>query len=462
MSDIHDQAMQYIYQQVLERLLKHMSQAQRASMQLLIQRLLVAAGGVEYIGQLQLLVVHGQDRRSAHLLACLRAAQLTIALRAPATFRLRVVVAALPAISQKTLINHERSFGKLFLQDDTRVELLMVEGQTVVPFRVRPTLSSEPWAQSRQALLLFGHLTAGQPEAIFGSRLHLQLANAFCLVLDKSQGTSALITLIPERQRLLYLAWGRRCLRLAGESGLHNTYLNLATLAEALGWLQGLADAPLDAPDSPAATANPDSPLRVIAVDDLLQEKVDDSQLEQMLGLNLEPSASQAPLSAYFDHDALLHLRQLRGRQQRKEPGKEGRLGLALRERNHSAKAYDPAHGRFLHLAGLTEQQLVCLIHAPFADHGLGLERFVECFHPGMRVALPYLHRALQGKPCPEPVQQWLMDVSGLSLAQLKAIYARRMGQPARRLVANLARRDLALRLHSSQASARAVPQAAN
>lgn len=457
MSDIHDQAMQYIYQQVLERLLKHMSQAQRASMQLLIQRLLVAAGGVEYIGQFQLLVVHGEDRRSAHLLACLRAAQLTIALRAPATFRLRVVVAALPAISQKTLINHERSFGKLFMQDDARVELLMIEGQAVVPFRVRPTMSIEAWAQSRQALLLFGHLTAGQPEAMFGSRLHLQLANAFCLVLENSQGASALITLIPERQRLLYLAWSRRCLRLAGESGLHGTYLNLATLAEALGWLQALADAPLDAPRSPATMANPDSPLRVIAVDDLLQDRLDDSQLQQMLGVHLEPSRPQAALMAYFDLDALLHLRQLRGRQQRKGH-KEGRLGLAVRDRAHSTQASDSAQARFLNLAGLTEQQLVCLIHAPFADHGCGLEGFVEYCHPGMRVALPYLHRALQGKTCPEPVQQWLMDISGLSLAQLKAIYARRMGQPARRVVANLARRDLALRL---QASARAVPQVA-
>lgn len=457
MSDIHDQAMQYIYQQVLERLLKHMSQAQRASMQLLIQRLLVAAGGVEYIGQFQLLVVHGEDRRSAHLLACLRAAQLTIALRAPATFRLRVVVAALPAISHKTLVNHERSFGKLFMQDDARVELLMIEGQSVVPFGVRPTMSIEPWAQSRQALLLFGHLTAGQPEAMFGSRLHLQLANAFCLVLDNSHGASALITLIPERQRLLYLAWSRRCLRLTGELGLQGTYLNLATLAEALGWLQALADAPLDAPKHPAAAANPDSPLRVIAVDDLLQDRLDDSQLQQMLGVHLEPTRSQAPLMAYLDLDALLHLRQLRGRQQRKGH-KEGRLGLAVRDRAHSTQACDSAQARFLNLAGLTEQQLICLIHAPFADHGRGLEGFVEYCHPGMRVALPYLHRALQGKPCPEPVQQWLVDVSGLSLAQLKAIYARRMGQPARRVVANLARRDLALRLH---VSARAVPQVA-
>ena len=91
MSNIHEQAMHYIYQQVLDRLLEHMSQAQRACVQLLIQRLLVAAGGVEYIGDFRVLVIHGHDRCNTRLLAFLRAAQLSIALRAPDTFRLQVV-----------------------------------------------------------------------------------------------------------------------------------------------------------------------------------------------------------------------------------------------------------------------------------------------------------------------------------------------------------------------------------
>lgn len=69
MSNIHDQAMHYIYQQVLERLLAHMSQPQRASLQLLIQRLLLAAGGPDYIGTFRLLVVQGADTRSTRLLA---------------------------------------------------------------------------------------------------------------------------------------------------------------------------------------------------------------------------------------------------------------------------------------------------------------------------------------------------------------------------------------------------------
>ncbi|HCP30397.1 MAG TPA: hypothetical protein DIT96_12450, partial [Pseudomonas sp.] len=87
MTAIHDQAMHHIYRQVLERLLNHMSQSQRASLQLLIQRLLIAAGGAEYIGTFRVLALHGNDRRSARLLAMLRAAQLSIATRGPVTFQ---------------------------------------------------------------------------------------------------------------------------------------------------------------------------------------------------------------------------------------------------------------------------------------------------------------------------------------------------------------------------------------
>lgn len=122
MSIVHDQAMHFIYQQVLERLLNHMSKEQRASLQLLIQRLLVAAGGPEYIGTFRLLVVQGADRRSARLLAILRAAQLSIALRAPVTFKLRVLVTCLPATSSALLEQHERSFNALFMHDDPRAQ----------------------------------------------------------------------------------------------------------------------------------------------------------------------------------------------------------------------------------------------------------------------------------------------------------------------------------------------------
>jgi len=90
MTNTHDQAMNYVYQQVLQRLLSFFSRAERTALQLLIQRVVVAAGGMERIGEFKVLTIQTGTRDSCYTLALLRAAQLSIAGRAPATFQLRV------------------------------------------------------------------------------------------------------------------------------------------------------------------------------------------------------------------------------------------------------------------------------------------------------------------------------------------------------------------------------------
>ncbi|NQD78560.1 hypothetical protein HP547_29350, partial [Pseudomonas sp. CrR7] len=96
---------------------------------------------------------------------------------------------------------------------------------------------------------------------------------------------------------------------------------------------------------------------------------------------------------------------------------------------------------------GINQTQLVCLLFSPFARQGKNLERFLLCRHADMLVALPYLHRALQGKACPDAVKDWLVNTSGLSLRQLRVIYAGHLPLTAWRLLSNLARRDARLRL---------------
>ena len=95
---------------------------------------------------------------------------------------------------------------------------------------------------------------------------------------------------------------------------------------------------------------------------------------------------------------------------------------------------------------GINQTQLVCVLFRPFARQGRNLERFLQCRHADMLVALPYLHRALQGKSCPEAVKDWLVNTSGLPLGQLRAIYGGRLRLTAWRLMSNLAQRDIHLR----------------
>ncbi|MNM63424.1 hypothetical protein D3C81_747910 [compost metagenome] len=453
MTAIHDQAMHYIYQQVLERLLSHMSQAQRASLQLLIQRLLVAAGGPEYIGTFRVLVLQGSDRRSARLLAMLRAAQLSIALRAPVTFQLRVLVVSLPAAGSATLEGHERSFNALFMQDDPRVQLQMIEGREVVPFSCRPSAAPERWLLARDAMLMFGHLVDARPEALLGSRLHLELADAVGFALRAQAPADVLITAIPARQRRRYLAWARRSLRQAGVRGPHMGHQCLAALAHGLSRLHGAVGAPLGNLAEPTPGAVPgDAPVRVIGIDDLLPHLLDEQQLDLMLGCCFETAQDAWPMVAFIEPFALAQLHELRARSLEAQAG---RPALRLAGQPGGSKRRDVHQLQLGKAYGISQTQLVCLLFSPFARQGRNLERFLQCRHADMLVALPYLHRALQGKPCPDAVKDWLVNTSGLLLGQLRAIYDGRLPLTAWRLMSNLARRDVHLRLLPQRSSGR-------
>ena len=456
MTAIHDQAMHYIYQQVLERLLNHMSQAQRASLQLLVQRLLVAAGGPEYIGSFRLQVVQGSDRPSARLLAMVRAAQLSIALRASATFQLRVLVVSLPVAGPATLEGHEQNFSALFLQDDPRVQLQMIEGDQVVPFSCRPSATSERWLPTRNALLMFGHLVDARPEALLGSRLHLELAAAVGFTLQAQASADALVTAIPALQRRRYLAWARRSQRLAGERGPYVTHHCLATLAQGLGRLQGAVGvAPVNFAEHAPGAAPRDAPVRLIAIDDLLPHLLE-QQLDAMLGWRFEaPDATCWPLSALVDPLASAQLHELHARSLGPQTA---RSALCLAGAAGASKQRDLPILQFGKTYGISQTQLVCLLFRPFARQGKNLERFLRSRHADMLVALPYLHRAMQGKPCPDAVKAWLVNTSGLSLGQLRAIYGGKLPLPAWRLLSALARRDAHLRLLPRQAGRRPGP----
>jgi len=160
MSTIHDQAMNYVYQQVLQRLLSFFSRAERTALQLLIQRLMVAAGGAERMGDYKVLVTPSGTRDSCYTLALLRAAQLSIAGRAPATFKLRVAILRSGGMGGAPLDNLHRSFAALFLYDDPRVELLMVDHRQVLPFNHLKSPDKESADANRINLLMMGHRRA--------------------------------------------------------------------------------------------------------------------------------------------------------------------------------------------------------------------------------------------------------------------------------------------------------------
>lgn len=449
MTITHEQSMNFIYEQVLDRLMGHMSPAQRASMQLLVQRLLVSAGGPDHIGTFRLLVVHGNDRRSARLLAVLRAAQLCIALRAPHTFQLRVLVACLPGAGTAVMQQHERCFNALFMADDPRVQLQIIEGAEAVPFDCRTPFHADDWVVHRRSLLLFGHLRDNRCQALLGSRLHLELAAAVYRVIEDTEApVDAVVTALPERQRRRYLAWARRLLRQADARGAQAVQQCVAALMGGLSQLSAIAEAPLDPPHPPVkVSADKQIPLCSINLDDLLTHLREESLLDVMLECSGETALDCSPMAAFLDPMGLSRMDDL---QHRCALPVDPLQPLSLAGFAQPLQAARTLLARYPNAYGLEPAHVGCLLFRPFVNRGRMLEAFLECRHPDMLVALPYLFRALQGQPCPEAVKDWLVNVSGLPLMELRAIFDGRVPLGVRKLMGILSRRDSRLVLRPS------------
>lgn len=451
MGSIHEQAMQYIYQQVLQRLLEHLSQAQRASLQLLVQRLIVSAGGIERVRGMRLLFVFDASRSSTHALACLRAAQLSIAARSPGTFQLRIVTAWQAGMSATTRANLDGSFSALFLYDDPRIELLVFDDQQPLPFDSRRLPSLNQQQAERQEWLLCGHVLDDPRATVnFASHGYLHLAELAYLASYWEGGVDAVISADTLSDRKRFLAWSRRALRQARLLGARPLHACASTLLQGLsglrrcyldqlhGRLQGQAQE-MD-PSRPA--------LRFVTIDDLVSDRDSPGErLDGFLGYRVDDQVFSSPRTGMANPMLLAHLQGLRAEFLCSSTYVEGMedhlcqvrsleprnrlpatLPAAARERwqRDSWKQWRAEASAFaLKHYGLSDTQLVCLVFSPFVAQGRRLELFLNRCHPGMLVALPYLHKALRGEPAPEPVAQWLVDISGLSLTHLRTLYRR-------------------------------------
>ncbi len=449
MSETHDQAMKHVYHQVLQRLLGHLSIVQKTSLQLLMQRLIVAAGGIEYLGGYRVMVPYSGGKDSSHALAFLRAAQLSIAARAPDTFKLRVATFRHAGMTPAVIGNIQRTFDALFADDDPRVTVLMVDDSQVLPFDARAGLSTAATNANRLDVLMAGHLTAGEARPSFCNRCYLNLADFYRQVSTWDGGVDLVIDCERPGEQARYLAWGRRALRGAGllDKGDIGHQEPLLQQLDRLGraYYQQLHG---DESSAGAPLAQPPGEPRFLSVYDLVHtsEPINSTLLNDFLGFRYDDLSFAFSESDCANPLLMAHMRGLRAQFQEGRDYRDGidcylQSAQVMMRRKHMSEALiekalaayhteaDRQQRRQLasdfaqQAYGLSEAQLVCLLFAPFVNEGQALESFLRCCHPGMLVALPYLHKVLKGRYAPEPVMQWLVDISGLPTEALQRLY---------------------------------------
>jgi len=454
MSTIHDQAMNYVYQQVLQRLLSFFSRAERTALQLLIQRLVVAAGGMERMGEYKVMVTPSGTRDSCYMLALLRAAQLSIAGRAPATFQLRVATLRRSESGTAALNNMHRSFAALFLYDDPRVELLMVEHRQVLPFNHLAPLGMDSADAHRTNLLMMGHRRARGEKLEWRDDACLAWAEFYGQIARWSNGVDAWLASESPRRQKQFVEDLDRAVQKAGIGALTP---NSGTFDELFALLDGLEGDLYRGfySESERQCWRPEggfeSCRRTTFVDihDMAVGNLEERWplLSEFLGFEAEEWVFHQGEGEYADPLIEAHLRGLEAEfisdrsyeagfsehvqrmlanmQLQRVPEPVCEQMIARLGQRQTTEELREAAASWLHQTyGLNEAQWVCLLFTPFIERGAGLERFLRSCHPGMLVALPDLHRAMQGLHGPAQVMQWMMDVSGLPVRLIGHLYA--------------------------------------
>lgn len=459
MSEIHEQAMNYVYQQVLQRLLDFYSRAERTALQLLIQRLIVAAGGLDRIGHYRVLVVQNGSREGFYVLTALRAAQLSIAGRHPATFDLRVATPRLGEMTQATLENIHSCYGALFLYDDPRVELLMADNRVVVPFDHLKPLSAEGREANRTDMLVLGHLRPCDSLLEVGDEGYLAMAEFYKNTARWGAGVDSWVSCDAPRQQKQFLSGLRRAMRKIGlnfESG--GGYDSLFVQLDFLGndLFRHFYGQEHLGPWQPEEHLEACRHVGHIGVDDLMIGRLEEGNwalFSEFLRVKSDelvaPSLEHQYLSPYLS----AHLYGLQACYQQERSYESGyddyvqRMIMIMHRKRLPARVCRHVQGqlgtpsdipeRRVRIAletqknlRLNETQLVCMLFAPFVENGAGLKHFLRCCHPGMLVGLPDLHRALQGGVVTEQVAHWMVDVSGLPVAMLCKLYRTRIMTP--------------------------------
>ena len=449
MNSTHQQAMTYVYKQVLQRLLSYLGRPERVALQLLIQRLIVAAGGLERIADYKILLAHGGGKDSSYTLALLRAAQLSIAARSPATFTLRVATFRHPGVTHAVMNNIHRAYSALFLYDDPRVELLMVDRDQVQPFHHQTAISGASRDRHRSTLLMNAHLTAGDCRATFCNQCYLGLGDLYQRASRWGQGVDLLVSGDSAREHKQYLAWLLRVLQPPGERRRPRV-MDLASLTQACAGLRRDYQVQLRDPESTPVTPGPAParPTLFIGLHDLIGSPLQSrwALLQEFLGFRFDDlsfhfSESDCANPLLMAHLRGLHAEHVRGLNYAVGIGEYLQLAEVLMRKKQmpahlitqALSAYGTEHKisarRGLAAAyaqdafGLNEAHLVCLLFAPFAGQGKGLETYLRQMHPGMLVAIGDLHRALMAQPASEQAMQWLTRISGLSMLSLQALY---------------------------------------
>lgn len=399
------------------------------------------------------LVAYGGGKDSSFALAFTRLVQLVIFERCGDTFRLRVATNRHSGMPQSVYENIDRSYCALGLYDDPEAELLLIDGQAIVPFRKDLPLSEDTLRRNRLDILLSGHRTQGNPRPTFCNCCNLSLAGSIRYAASLNGGVDVIITGDSPTETRLYYKWIRKIDRHLnpGESRGSGTH-DACEIFRAVERIQRSYEEHLGQPHSPFAL--PQRPFRFFSLFDDARYRAEDhwDLLTQFLQFKFDDLAFNFTETDCVNPALMAHMRGLRaerllgglyrsgieqyvhfavGLMRRKEFPEP--LIAEMERRYGSPEAIVASRRRIEGYAkmtlGLDNDNIVCMLYSPFTFHAKYLDDFLKQEHPGLLHRTGEIRCLLESDAPPAPCDQhielvtFLEGTSGLALERLQELY---------------------------------------
>jgi len=410
------------------------------------------------------LVAYGGGKDSSYTLAFVRTIQLIIHARYGETFRLRTVTNRHAGMPQAVMDNIERTYRALRILDDRPgCEALLVDGHTVKPYRVDEPLAAEVVERNRLDLLMTGHRTGGEGRPTFCNACNLSMVSSFGLAAAYDGGVDLVITGdSPQEQRSYYL-WVNQLARRFGKRGATSTDVGFQGFLRTTNDIAAAYFSEIYGPDATreiddrrvAHDVGRDLTFFSIFADTGYSSSMHWDFLIGFLEFQFDEIAFSFTESDCGNPTLMAHLRGLRCERlygRRYDEGLDEYIAFAeslMRQKEFPERLIETIRQRYegpdaailmreranrfaQEAFGLTEEQLVCMLYAPFAGAGARLHQYLEREQPPhLAREVDSIHAILADHDADSGTWDGMLRrISGLEIDRLRTLYQSSIIQP--------------------------------
>ena len=400
------------------------------------------------------MVAYGGGKDSSYMTAFVRLVQIHLSLSMGQTFQLRVITNRHAAMSQAVMDNVHRVYTALGCDVDRDVETYVIDGHRIRPFARELPFPDDVRERNRQDVLMNGHRFGADARSTFCNACNLSMVNAFGIGAAHKNGVDAIVTGDSLREQRSYIAWTRQMAKRfrvprpkEGPSfaGFMKTMNGISQAYARDLWGGDGAHV-----EDRQIFDRVNSQLRFFSIYQDTSYAAGDHWefLVDFLGFQFDELMFSFSESDCGNPSIMAHMRGLKAQYVFGSSYEDGireyvDFGLEMMKqkdfpprliRQMQARFDSPAKVRKFREKldwyskashRLNEEQLICLVHAPFVDRGKGIRAWLESTGSNLVVRERNIHQLLGdiGAENDDVLVKTLERMSGLSLSELRRLY---------------------------------------